>query len=301
NPHLNANPNVNPNVNPNANPNVNPNHYFNYRKTLLKPHQLKSKDKVQFLGGVLKRHISDLRETRNKRVELVFLVDNSGSVGAHNFFNEIKFVRKLLADFTVDQNTTRVAVVTFSSKSKIIKHVDFLTEPTAENHKCSLLEDFIPNIRYLGGGTFTLGAFKIANEILAHARKDARKAVILITDGFSNAGDPRPLAAQMRAKGVKIFTFGIRHGNVRELTDMASQPKNETCYILDSFEEFEALARRALHEDLHGGTYRSQLSRKCDKLCRDGRDCCDPRAYCACGTHTGSYECICRNGFYGNG
>lgn len=29
---------------------------------------------------------------------------------------------------------------------------------------------------------------------------------------------------------------------------MASVPKEEHSYILDSFEEFEALARRALHE-----------------------------------------------------
>ena len=29
---------------------------------------------------------------------------------------------------------------------------------------------------------------------------------------------------------------------------MASDPKDEHSYILDSFQEFEALARRALHE-----------------------------------------------------
>ena len=69
-----------------------------------------------------------------------------------------------------------------------------------------------------------------------------------MTDGFSNGGDPRPEAKYLRDNGVKIFTFGIRNGNVRELLDMASDPKNETSYILDSFEEFEALARRALHE-----------------------------------------------------
>ena len=39
--------------------------------------------------------------------DLVFLVDSSASVGATNFYNEIKFIRKLLADFTVSQNTTR--------------------------------------------------------------------------------------------------------------------------------------------------------------------------------------------------
>lgn len=54
-----------------------------------------------------------------QRLELVFLVDSSASVGAENFFNEIKFVKKLLADFAVSYNQTRVAVVTFSSKNKV--------------------------------------------------------------------------------------------------------------------------------------------------------------------------------------
>lgn len=84
-------------------------------------------------------------------------------------------------------------------------------------------------------------------KVLRSARADAQKAVFLITDGFSNGGDPRPEARRLRQQGVKIFTFGIRNGNVRELWEMASDPRNETCYVLDSFEEFEALARRALH------------------------------------------------------
>lgn len=55
----------------------------------------------------------------NQRIELVFLVDSSASVGATNFFNEIKFVKKLLADFAVSYNQTRVALITFSSKTKV--------------------------------------------------------------------------------------------------------------------------------------------------------------------------------------
>jgi len=31
---------------------------------------------------------------------------------------------------------------------------------------------------------------------------------------------------------------------------MASSPKNESTYILNTFEEFEALAKRALHEGI---------------------------------------------------
>jgi hypothetical protein len=86
--------------------------------------------------------------------------------------------------------------------------------------------------------------------VLYSARPGASKAIFLITDGFSNGGDPRPEARRIRESGVKIFTVGIAKGNKEELWDMSSEPKNETCYILDSFEEFESLARRALHEGI---------------------------------------------------
>lgn len=74
--------------------------------------------------------------------------------------------------------------------------------------------------------------------------------IFLITDGYSNGGDPRPIAASLREFGVEIFTFGIWQGNIRELNDMASHPKEDHCYLLHSFTEFEALARRALHEGI---------------------------------------------------
>ncbi|KAK2187132.1 hypothetical protein NP493_177g01053 [Ridgeia piscesae] len=118
-----------------------------------------SKVKVEHLGEMLKRHVENLRRTANRKAELVFLVDSSASVGAENFFNELKFVKKLLADFTVDRNTTRVCVVTFSSRSRVVKHIDHLSRPDDEHHKCSLLEEELPQIQYTGGGTYTLGAF----------------------------------------------------------------------------------------------------------------------------------------------
>lgn len=89
----------------------------------------------------------------------MFLVDSSASVGGAYFKDEIKFVKKLLADFTVDLNTTRVSIITFSSREKVVRHVDHLTNPNDQNHKCSLLMEEIPRIKYIGGGTYTLGAF----------------------------------------------------------------------------------------------------------------------------------------------
>lgn len=85
-------------------------------------------------------------------------------------------------------------------------------------------------------------------QILRHSRANASKVIFLITDGYSNGGDPRPVAAALRERGVEIFTLGIWQGNIRELHDMASQPKDQHCYLVHNFAEFEALARRALHE-----------------------------------------------------
>ena len=117
-----------------------------------------SRSKVEVFGEILKRHVHELRRTANRKVELVFLVDSSASVGSEEFLNELKFVKKLLADFTVDRHTTRVSVVTFSSRSRVIRHIDHLTHSRDENHKCSLLEEELPKIEYSGGGTYTLGA-----------------------------------------------------------------------------------------------------------------------------------------------
>ncbi|XP_052776199.1 sushi, von Willebrand factor type A, EGF and pentraxin domain-containing protein 1-like isoform X1 [Mya arenaria] len=274
---------------------------FNYNQFLKKPHSVRvdSKSKVETLGRVFKGHIKDLKDGSGGALDLLFLVDSSTSVGKNNFVEEVKFVKKLLSDFTVDVNDTRVSVITFSSRERVIRHIDYLDDAENFRHKCSLVDD-LKRIDYSGGGTYTRGALLEAQKVLRNARPEAIKAIFLLTDGFSNGGDPRGEARQLRASGVKIFTFGIQNGNVFELYDMASTPKNESTYILDSFEEFESLANRALHEDLSSGKYVDQPVRKCNRLCV-GRDCCDSIATCKCGTHTGKYECLCPRGYYGNG
>ncbi|KAH8035243.1 hypothetical protein HPB51_004484 [Rhipicephalus microplus] len=256
-------------------------------------------ERLHALGGILKRHVAKLRSA--PRAELVFLVDSSASVGAENFVNELRFVRKLLADFTVSRDRTRVSLVTFSSKKKVVREVDHITLPSFDNHKCALHNRQLAGVKYSGGGTFTLGAMKEAMDILKFAREDAAKAVFLVTDGYSNGGDPRPCAKMLRDSDVTIYTFGIRNGNVRELQDMASTPYDEHCYILDSFEEFEALARRALHEDMHVGPYQLVNATECAGLCPEGHHCCDHEELCTCGISSGQYACLCPKGYYGSG
>ena len=50
--------------------------------------------RIDILGLILKKRIAYLR--RAGQAELVFLVDSSASVGSDNFYNEIKFIRKVV-------------------------------------------------------------------------------------------------------------------------------------------------------------------------------------------------------------
>lgn len=117
--------------------------------------------KVERLGQTFRHNVRLLRE-RGSRLELVFLVDESSSVGATNFRSELHFVRKMLSDFPVAPEATHVALITFSSKNHVLTRVDYISAPKAHQHKCSLFNKEIPAITYRGGGTYTRGAFQRA-------------------------------------------------------------------------------------------------------------------------------------------
>ncbi|XP_017779989.1 PREDICTED: sushi, von Willebrand factor type A, EGF and pentraxin domain-containing protein 1-like [Nicrophorus vespilloides] len=257
------------------------------------------KSKVDIIGSVFKLNVDNLKT--GGILDLVFLIDASSSVGETNFRSELKFVKKLLSDVTVDFNHTRIAVVTFSSQEHIVTNINEISMPTETNNKCLLLNKELNEIKYSGGGTYTLGAFEMAQDILNGSRSEAKKIIFLITDGFSNGGDPIPVAKDLKALGVTIFTIGILNGNYKELYQLASEPGEMFSFLLDSFEQFESLARRALHVDLQSGDYIPLGSNQpCDKLCPE-KNCCDNQALCTCGTTTGHYACLCRPGYYGSG
>lgn len=77
-------------------------------------------DRLEKMSMSFRKIVKKLK-TKHKKLEIIFLIDASSSVGKENFQNEISFVKRLLSDFNVSFNYTRVALITFSSKSKIVK------------------------------------------------------------------------------------------------------------------------------------------------------------------------------------
>lgn len=101
--------------------NINLNNYSEFLNFGKKP--LKSSDKslenqiikskVEVLGKIFKKNID--RFKTSKKLEIIFLIDASSSVGETNFKSELLFVKKLLSDVTVDYDHARVSIITFSS------------------------------------------------------------------------------------------------------------------------------------------------------------------------------------------
>lgn len=132
-------------------------------------------DQLDAMSKMFRKNMNKIK-TKHKKIDMVFLVDSSSSVGKENFANEISFVKRLLTDFNVSFNYTRVALISFSSRSKIVSktcyilylqtslhwicfkitYIDQISKASIENDKCVLLNQQIPNITYSGpGGTNT--------------------------------------------------------------------------------------------------------------------------------------------------
>ena len=210
--------------------------------------------------SVISNFIKHFNATTHE-IDLVFVIDRSGSVPAGGWGAIENFVMDVLQHFTVDANNTRVAIVTFSSDATV--DINDLEQADKEN-KCTLhsriKELFGRHTPY--GYTSTYAALDMTYKILENARTTSKKAVIVLTDGRSNLGPP-PVRAAFRIMAlqwsldwnadlygpqVEIYAFGIEDAYMPELRSIASALPNHT-YLAPTFTAFAEFAR-----SLHGGT-----------------------------------------------
>lgn len=82
-----------------------------------------------------------------QKTDLIFLVDGSGSIGAHVFANEIlRFLREFVELFDIGATETRVGLIQYSDQ---IRHEFDLAEHTGRLH----LQEAISRAQYLSGLT----------------------------------------------------------------------------------------------------------------------------------------------------
>ena len=84
----------------------------------------------------------------SKVADVVFVIDDSGSVGSADFARVKNFVKQTINFFDVGTNFTRVGIITYSSTAQLVFGLNVYSSSTE-------LINAIDNIPYSSGGTNT--------------------------------------------------------------------------------------------------------------------------------------------------
>ncbi|XP_048579526.1 collagen alpha-3(VI) chain [Nematostella vectensis] len=206
-------------------------------------------DKSIFLVDSINNHHSRLEEITNAAcklsgfircptpVDLVFLLDSSGSVGLQNYQKEKNFIKDIVSKQNIGRELTRVGVVVYSHEAIVaIKLTDYSS--TEDLNKA------IDGIDYYGKTTRIDKGLMTADRMLLTTEGGKREGVpaitILMTDGRqtqdNDAVSPRIASLPIKEKGVQIIVVAIgRSPSDRELLPLATTKEN--LYRVATFEQ----------------------------------------------------------------
>ena len=193
----------------------------------------------------------------NQKVDLVFVLDSSGSIqdqDPNGWKKILRFTTDIIRRLRSRNVDLRVGVVVFSAQVKLRIRLNQYTDMNR------LIRE-IENQRYLGQTTNTMEAIRVmyteAFSGLNGARRDAMKIAVTITDGVPNLSDGspavvRPLipyvafnASMAQSRGITMFAIGIGLLDFRQevlrqfgrttLHALASPPAGKHTFFIKDF------------------------------------------------------------------
>ncbi|KAM7382826.1 hypothetical protein PAMP_002532 [Pampus punctatissimus] len=228
---------------------------------------------VQTLKTVFETEEEKIDVTRDckeaKLADIVFIIDESGSIGTTNFQMIRTFLHSLVSGLDVDLTKVRVSMVMYSDTPRVQFYLNTF------NDKSELLT-FIKILPYRGGGTNTGAALNFTRENVFTKEKGSRKdnsipvqqVAVLITDGKSQ-DDVSAAAAALRRSNVTVYAIGVKDANKIELKTVASSDRH--VFSVNNFEKLKTLElnlqQRICHnivrEAVTVGTRRSTIKKGC--------------------------------------
>ncbi|KAM9723785.1 collagen alpha-6(VI) chain [Menidia menidia] len=165
--------------------------------------------------------------------DIVFIVDQSGSIGVPNFQMVRTFLYSVVNSLEISSTQVQVGIVLYESKPTPLAYLNSF------GNKKDLL-DFIKALPYRGGGTNTGMALQFARENVfirergSRRDKGVQQVAVIITDGESQDKVGKA-AADLRRAGVTVYSVGVRNADQAELREMASYPASQHVFFVDSF------------------------------------------------------------------
>ncbi|KAI8764266.1 collagen alpha-6(VI) chain [Biomphalaria glabrata] len=142
-----------------------------------------------------------------QKLDLVIILDTSGSVTEPNFKLSIAFIQNLLKPLHIGPDNIRVALMRYSTDVEV---VSYLNERMNKEEK----EKDVLTIQYKSGGTHTHEALKkTRTDVLLEKngdRPEVQDLVVLITDEMFTSRETKEEAMKLKSKQyLKILTIGV--------------------------------------------------------------------------------------------
>jgi Ca-activated chloride channel family protein len=198
--------------------------------------------KLLLRAGIKAREVS---RAERKPLNLVFVIDTSGSMASGNRLELVKRSLELLVDQVRDDDT--IGIVRFSSDASEV------LAPTVGAQRWEIREA-VRNLS-TGGSTNAGAGLELGYAMAERAFRDgAVNRVVLASDGVANTGetDQERILASVRAKAeahIDLTTIGVGMGNHNDVfLEQLADKGDGACHYVDDFEE----AKRVLVDGFTG-------------------------------------------------
>ncbi|XP_034019846.1 collagen alpha-1(XIV) chain [Thalassophryne amazonica] len=178
------------------------------------------------------------------KADIVFLVDESSSIGVNNFMKIKDFMFRVATYFPViGSQGTQIAVVHYSDEPRIEFRLSDYKDRSAVLRA-------LRGLPYRGGNTKTgKGISYVLKELFQESlgmRPDVPHVVVLITDGRAQ-DDVVPPSRIARALGVSVLAVGVAHADLEELNKIASPTTYQNIFYTQTFEDFPSIEREFIN------------------------------------------------------
>jgi hypothetical protein len=169
-------------------------------------------------------------------IDLMLVVDGSGSIFAHDFRTMQGFSQDLAGSFVISPEGAHVGVAQFSGEGQGRLEAGLSSDAAA-------VKSAIDSMAQIEGFTDIQEGIQLGQaEMAAHSRAGVPHIMVVLTDGQQEGapGDPVAEAQSARNAGTEIFAIGVGGGpNLDQLNAIASDPDAGHVF---SVEDFDGLA-----------------------------------------------------------
>lgn len=176
--------------------------------------------------------------------DVVFIIDESGSIPSDQFNKALSAIRLLIGHALLG---TKFAAIKFSDKAHLL--FNFVSPDQAKTK--------LMNVPQNGGLTNTQDALKMARNLFLNPaasghRQNARRLVVVVTDGNSNKQSHQTVPQAIQLKGIGTRVMVIAVGNYgasgrKEMKDITCYPPGENLFFVDDFNDMYQVTFMAIN------------------------------------------------------